>query len=105
MDAHANYNWPTLATGFMSAAPLDRYRKLMNELLFVREAEGGQLSDELESSYVERLEELWWTLSESEQKEYEADRVGPGALGGPEHLDLVDRAVHEGDDTGPREAH
>ena len=64
----------------MSATPLDRYRKLMNELLIVREADGGTLPDEVESSYVERLDELWWTLSESEQKEYEAELAGAGAI-------------------------
>ncbi len=88
----------------MSATPLDRYRKLMNELLIVREADGGTLPDEVESSYVERLDELWWTLSESEQKEYEAELAGAGAIAGPEDLKLVDRAVDEGDNTGPREA-
>jgi predicted RNase H-like HicB family nuclease len=52
---------------------LDRYRVLINELLFVRETEGGELPEEVESSYVEQLDELWWQLSEAEQAGYEAE--------------------------------
>lgn len=59
----------------MNASLLDQYRKLMNELLISREIEGGSLPDEIESSYVERLDTLWWKLSPSEQEEYEDERA------------------------------
>ena len=51
----------------MNGTTLDSYRSLMNELLILRETEGGELPEELESSYVERLDFLWWKLSEAEQ--------------------------------------
>jgi hypothetical protein len=88
----------------MSADSLDRYRKLITELLIAREVEGGTLPEELESFYVERLDELWWSLSETEQKEYEAELAGAVAPAGPEDLDLVDCDVKEGDKTAPRKA-
>ncbi len=88
----------------MNSTPLDQYRRLMNELLIQREAEGGELSEHLESSYVERLDTLWWKLSEAEQKEYEAQLVSSDAPVGPETLSLVDREVGQGSTTAPREA-
>jgi hypothetical protein len=88
----------------MSATPLDKYRKLMNELLILREAEGGELPDELESSYVERLDKLWWSLSQAEQGEYEAELAHASPLTGPEDLQLVDCEVDEGGSTAPRKA-
>ena len=53
----------------MNRTPLDSYRSLMNALLILRETEGGELPEEIESSYVERLDVLWWKLSETEQDE------------------------------------
>ncbi|MBI3204056.1 MAG: hypothetical protein HYZ29_21140 [Myxococcales bacterium] len=88
----------------MNIKPVDEYRKLMNLLLFLREAEGGQLSDEIESSYVERLDELWWSLSEVEQQEYEAGLAAGRPPGGPDELALVDCVVDAGATTGPRKA-
>lgn len=44
---------------------------MMNELLFARELEGGELPEERESWYIERLDVLWWRLSTSEQEAYE----------------------------------
>ncbi len=88
----------------MSSTPLNCYRKLMIELLILREAEGGELPDELESSYVARLDDLWWSLSEAEQEEYEAELAGSVSLAGPEYLRLVDCEVDEGGSTGPRKA-
>jgi len=88
----------------MNGSPLDRYRSLMNELLILREAEGGELPDELESSYVERLDELWWKLSEAEQDEYEAELASSEGLSGPETLDLVDCEVDQGGNATPRRA-
>ena len=77
---------------------LGEYRKLMNELLFLRESEGGALPTEVESSYVERLDKLWHQLSEAEQEQYETE--GKEA---PKTLGLVDRVVAIGDMVVPRD--
>lgn len=66
----------------MASCTLDSYRSLMNELFILREAEGGELPEELESSYVERLDVLWGKLSEAERNEYEAELAA--APNGPE---------------------
>lgn len=86
----------------MSVMPLDQYRSLMNELLILREAEGGELPDDLESSYVARLDDLWWKLTEAEQDEFEAEFADATGLSGPEILSLVDREVDKGGKTTPR---
>jgi hypothetical protein len=88
----------------MTDTPLDQYRKLMNELLISREAEGGGLHVELESSYVGRLDDLWWKLSESDQKDYEAELAGSTVPTGPESLNLFDCEVDEDGRTLPRRA-
>lgn len=88
----------------MTSTPLDQYRRLMSELLILREAEGGDLPDDLESSYVERLDDLWWKLTEAEQDEYEAELADSTGPSGPETLSLVDREVDKGATTTPRKA-
>ncbi len=88
----------------MSPTLLDEYRRLMNELLVLREAEGGELPEELESSYVERLDAVWWRLSDSEQATYEAELASWDSPTGPETLDLVDCEVDAGGCTAPRKA-
>lgn len=93
-----------LAGGAVTGSPLDQYRRLMNELLILREAEGGELPDDLESAYVERLDGLWWKLSEAEQDEYEAELASSEGLSGPETLNLVDCEVDQGGKTTPRKA-
>lgn len=65
----------------MTLTNLEMYRKLMNELLFVREAEGGELTEEVESAYVEKLDELWWRLSEAEQRQYESELAAEKNIG------------------------
>ncbi len=60
----------------MKTMPLDEYRSLINELLILREAEGGDLPEELESSYVERLDKLWWKLTEDEREQYDSQLAG-----------------------------
>lgn len=55
----------------MSRSNLHSYRALMNELVAARAAEGGTLPVEVESTYAERLNDLWWLLSDEEQTEYE----------------------------------
>jgi hypothetical protein len=86
----------------VNGTTLDSYRSLMNELLILRETEGGELPEELESSYVERLDFLWWKLSEAEQDEYEAELADADAPDGPETLNLVDCEVDQGSTTTPR---
>jgi hypothetical protein len=53
----------------MSLSPIDQYRALLNQLLFEREAAGGELSEGLESHFIEGLGALWWKLSLEEQQE------------------------------------
>lgn len=88
----------------MNRTTLDSYRSLMNALLILRETEGGELPEEIESSYVERLDVLWWKLSEAEQDEYEAELAHAEAPDGPETLNLVDCEVDQGSTTAPRKA-
>ena len=76
----------------MTDSALDSYRRLMNELLILREAEGGDLPVEVESAYVERLDDLWWELA----------KAAPPA--GPEELALVDCEVDKGSHSTPRKA-
>jgi hypothetical protein len=76
----------------------------MSELLVLREAEGGELPAEVESSFVERLDDLWWKLSEEEQQVYEAELADDSVPSTPEALGLVDCEVDEGDHAGPRKA-
>lgn len=88
----------------MSQSPLDEYRKLMNELLLLREAEGGELPVEVESRYVEHLDDLWWRLSDDQQELYERELEDTAALTGPENLNLIDCEVAQGAKTVPRQA-
>lgn len=88
----------------MSRSILDAYRALMSEVLILREAEGGGLPLEIESAYAERLDDLWWRLSEEEQSEYEAELARAAVLSGPADLELVDCDVAEGSQTTPRKA-
>jgi hypothetical protein len=81
---------------------LDGYCRLMNELLLLREAEGGELPVEVESSYVQRLDDLWWRLSEQEQELYESELAD--TLTGPDDLHLIDCEVDQGSNTAPRKA-
>jgi hypothetical protein len=88
----------------MSADLLDRYRQLMNELLFVREAEGGDLPVEVESAHVERLDDLWWQLSAQEQTTFEAELASKPPPASTAELGLVDCEVDEGSHGAPRKA-
>lgn len=88
----------------MKSSALDEYRAMMNELLFARELEGGELPEERESWYVERLDVLWWRLSTSEQEAYERELEEQGPRSSPVTLDLVDCEVGDGDSAPPRKA-
>lgn len=88
----------------MSASIFEEYSKLMNELLLLRETEGGTLSDEIESTYVERLDALWWQLSEEEQNAYERELALSDSPQSPESLSFVDCEVPLGTKTHPRRA-
>lgn len=48
-------------------SPLNDFADLMDELLKRREEE-GTLSQDIESDYCERLDEIWNTLTNSEQE-------------------------------------
>jgi hypothetical protein len=48
------------------------YRALMNELLRLRDG-GGEIPQEVESSYAQKLDDLWWQMSEQEQATCEAE--------------------------------
>lgn len=81
-----------------------RYRTLLTELLFEREAAGGELPDNEESLFVERLDEIWWQLSESEQSLIERELAQPSAPAVHESPELVDCEVSEGSRAVPRKA-
>jgi hypothetical protein len=83
---------------------INRYRALLTELLFEREAAGGELSQLEESLFVERLDQIWWQLSSAEQDivDQELARVpNPRVIDQPA---LVDCAVSEGSSAAPRKA-
>ena len=88
----------------MSADVLVRYRRLLNELLILREAEGGDLPVEIESAYVERLDDLWWQLSEQEQATYEEELASAVVPASKAELGLVDCVVRVGERAAPRKA-
>jgi hypothetical protein len=84
--------------------PLEAYRALLSELVILREAEGGELPEELESAYVERLDALWWRLSETEQQAFEAELAGAAQPTAPDSLNLVDCSVGQHGTSAPRSA-
>jgi hypothetical protein len=87
----------------MNAPPLDRYRVLLTQLLFEREAAGGDLSEDEESRYVALLDDVWWQLSASEQEQIERELMQvPVQVS--EDPSLVDLAVIEGTNALPRRA-
>lgn len=79
-----------------------RYRTLLTELLFEREAAGGELPDHDESLFVERLDEIWWTLSASEQDIIDRELSQPNVPSVEESRVLVDCEVSEGSQLAPR---
>lgn len=48
------------------------YASLIEELEATRASHGGALSDESESAFVERLDDLWWQMTDEEQDDYKA---------------------------------
>jgi len=80
----------------MSLQSLELYRALTSELLFRRETDGGDSPEDVEASYVERLDDLWWQLSAEEQAAYESELAASGTPSAPEQLGLVDCTVTEG---------
>ncbi len=83
---------------------LDRYRALLTELLFEREAAGGDLSEEEESYYVARLDTLWQSLLPAEQDVIDAELAAPELTVSGEELRLVDCVVAQGSSEMPRKA-
>jgi hypothetical protein len=49
------------------------YDELIDELLAARVAAGGALSAESESAFVERLDDLWWQMTDDEQHAWNAE--------------------------------
>ncbi len=82
---------------------LNQYRALLTQLLFDREAAGGELPDEEESMYVERLDRLWWQLSSAEQDIIDQELAEPPKAS-ETPLNLVDCVVSEGSSDVPRKA-
>ena len=90
--------------GSVSTDLLTRYRTLLGQLLFEREAAGGELPDDEESRFVERLDEVWWQLSPEEQELVDRELVGPGTPQVSEELNLIDCEVSKGSKALPRKA-
>lgn len=84
--------------------PQKYYRQLLSRLLFEREAAGGELSEDEESMFVERLDRLWWQLSAAEQDSIDQELAEPSELGVDEEPRFVDCAVSEGSSVAPRKA-
>lgn len=82
---------------------LNQYRALLTQLLLDREAAGGELPDEEESMYVERLDRLWWQLSSAEQDIIDQDLADPPKAS-ETPLNLIDCVVSEGSSDVPRKA-
>jgi len=79
------------------------YRELLGELLFEREAAGGELSEEQESDYAERLDDVWWQLSAEERQAIEDEHQETAApIAAPGDLGAVDVEVEEGSHAAPR---
>lgn len=83
---------------------LDRYRALLTELLFEREAAGGELSEEEESHYVERLDVVWHSLKPAEQDLIDAELTQPEPTLTSAEFSMVDCVVSEGSSQMPRRA-
>jgi hypothetical protein len=87
----------------MNPPPVERYRVLLTQLLFEREAAGGDLPEEAESRYVELLDEVWWQLDPSDQEQVERELKQIAVHVGEEPA-LVDLEVMEGSSALPRRA-
>jgi hypothetical protein len=82
---------------------LNQYRALLTQLLFDREAAGGELPEEEESMYVERLDRLWWQLSTAEQDVIDHELAEP-PMASETPFNLIDCVVSEGSSDVPRKA-
>lgn len=83
---------------------LYRYRALLTELLFEREAAGGELSEEEESHYVERLDAIWYSLQPAEQELIDEELAQPQPTATSTEFSFVDCVVDEGSSQMPRRA-
>jgi hypothetical protein len=84
--------------------PDQRYRQLLSQLLFEREAAGGELLEDEEFMFVERLDQLWRQLSTDEQDSIDRELAEPIHLLVNEEPHLVDCVVSEGSSVAPRKA-
>ena len=88
----------------MSTDRLEQYRALLGQLLFEREAAGGELPEDDESRFVERLDEVWWQLSPDQQGVIDGELAAPNVPEVSEDLKLVDCDVAKGSRALPRKA-
>lgn len=88
----------------MNDSLFNQYRQKMTELLLLREFDGGILPLEVESAFVEQLDDLWWQLTDAQQEALEYELKSSLTLVAPERLDLVDRSVPTGGNEAPRKA-
>jgi hypothetical protein len=88
----------------VSTDALTRYRTLLGQLLFEREAAGGELSEDEESRWVERLDGVWWQLSPEEQDLVDRELAEPVVPKAREELNLVDCKIRKGSKALPRRA-
>lgn len=58
------------------APPVVLYASLMDELVAERAKAGGTLSEDAEAGFAERLDDLWWQLSNEEQDTWNAQHGG-----------------------------
>jgi hypothetical protein len=81
----------------MGQAHIKQYKTLLVELLLEREINGGELGQEAESSYTERLWDIWRELTDEEQDEVEEWAASLNEpLDAPEDLGLVDTVPASG---------
>lgn len=90
----------------MTERLLERYRILLAQLLFEREAAGGELPEDEESRFVAALDDILRELGPSVRAEVQRiDReVAQASLPVIKEPDLVDLAVAEGTSSLPRTA-
>jgi hypothetical protein len=86
--------------GKMSQATKDAYLKMIAELEVRREL--GEASDEIESEYCGKLDDLWYAMTKDEIREVESV-LGASPLA-PDDLNLRDVSVQLGESKLPREA-
>jgi hypothetical protein len=78
-----------------------RYIHLATELLLLRELNGGPLSDDLESAYIEQFDRCWRAMTPEEQEDAE-QLIAQTAINAPDDLGEADVVVTIGKKERPR---